>query len=295
MVKRIQVLAIAGALLILAGVSATSVEGTPKQGIITALKLNQDARQVELFEGMKQKLLTARVAPVSAYNSSVYITNKTDQPLTVKVPPAVSSVHILAQVGGPGQGPGLANGLLNDLQGLNQPAQGNSQAVGGNLAPVGNNNQNQNFNFQGLFTIPPEKTVGLRLRSVCLEHGKPCPSRAKTYELRPIESQVQDKALVLLLRKFNPRRDDWEMMQAIAWHLSSHMDWQELASKRKQEIVGGGVPYFQPEQLAAARKVVEVARTTVHRQAIAERNKTSNQKAESNGNATLTRIRVERR
>lgn len=292
MVKRIQVLAIACALLILAGASAPSVEGTPKKSIITTLFLKQDVPQVELFEGLKQKSLSARVFPLSAYNSSVFITNQTSEPLTVKVPPAVSSVHILAQVGGPGQGPGLGNGLLNDLQGLNKPKVGDSQAVGGNLGPAGTN---QKINFQGLFTIPPEKTVRLRLRSVCLEHGKPCPSRVKTYELRPIESQVQDKALVLLLQKFNPRRDDWEMMQAIAWHLSSHMDWQELATKRKQEIVGGGVPYFRPEQLMAARKVVEVARTVVRRQASASRKKFSDEKTEADANAALSRIRIQRR
>ncbi|QDU51163.1 hypothetical protein [Gimesia panareensis] len=292
MVKRIQLLAIVSALLIISGASVPSVQGTPKKRIITTLSLEKDAPQVELFEGLKKQSLSARVYPISAYNSSVFITNKTAAPLTVKVPPAVSSVHILAQVGGPGQGAGLGQGLLSDLQGLNKPVQGNSQAVGGNLSPVGNN---QNQNFQGLFTIPPEKTVKLQLRSVCLEHGKPCPTSAKTYELRPIESQVQDKALVLLLQKFNPRRDDWEMMQAIAWHLASHMDWQKLASKRKQEIVGGGVPYFTSEQLVAARKVVEVARVEVHRHAAAARHKFSDKESEADDNATLSRIRIQRR
>lgn len=291
MTKRIQMLAIACALLTIGGATAPSVEGTPRRDIITKLSLSKDAPQVELFEGLKKQTLSARVYPISAYNSSVFITNKTSEPLTVKVPPAVSSVHILAQVG-PGQQPGLGQGLLQDLQGLNQPMTGDSQAVGGNLAPMSNN---QNFDFQGFFTIPPEKTVRLRLRSVCLEHGKPCPSSRKTYELRPIESQVEDKALVLLLKKFNPRRDDWEMMQAIAWHLSSHLDWQDLASKRKHKIVGGGVPYFKPEQLIAARKVVEVARTEVHRQTVADRNPFSDQESKSTQEATLSRVRGERR
>lgn len=284
MTKRMQLSAIAGVLSILGVVAVSSVEGTPKKSIITTLTLNPDAPQVELFEGLKQKSLSARVYPISAYNSSVFITNQTKQPLTVKIPPAVSSVHILAQ-----NGPIPGQGLIQDLQGASVPMTGDSQAVGGNLAPSGNN---QTTFFDGLFSIPPEKTVRLRLRSVCLEHGKPCPSRRKTYELRPIESQVQDKALVLLLQKFNPRRDDWEMMQAIAWNLASHMDWQELASKKKNKIVGGGVPYFTPEQLFAARKVVEVARVESYRQKADSRFRLSDQKEGSETESVLSRTRI---
>lgn len=258
MMKRIPLLLILGGVLSIGGILINPVNGTARKPAITQLSLDPDAHQVNLFKGIEEKSLSARVFAKSAYSSDVFISNLTHKPLTVKIPPAVSSVHILAQVD-----PG--NGFLQGLQGNPQTQNGDSQAVGGNLAPIGVGN-NSFFDLQGMFTIPPEKTVRLKLRSVCLEHGKPCPSRMKTYELRPVETKVKDKALVLLLERFNPRRDDWETMQAAAWHLGSHVSWQDLASKRKNKHIGGGVPYFSRTQLMSAQKVVELARIESHRQ-----------------------------
>ncbi|QDT92100.1 hypothetical protein [Gimesia algae] len=285
MVKRIQLPTVLGIVLLLCGTSIAPVNGTPKKSVMTTLSLKSDAPQVELFEGIEKQQLGARVYPMSAYSSSVYISNLTTAPLTVKVPAAVSSVHILAQAG-------PNPGLLQGLQGGQQTQVGDSQAVGGNLNPVGNN---QKIDFNGLFTIPPEKTVKLKLSSVCLEHGKPCPSSLKTYELRPIESQVQDQALVLVLQKFNPKHDDLEMVQAIAWHLSSHLGWQELASKKKHQIVGGGVPFFTPAQLIAAKKVVEVARIESHKLAAQKAKSFPDSNVNSDTRPVLSRVRQGRR
>jgi len=283
MSKRIQRFAMLGIVLMLGWAIVEPVSGTPKKSIITTLKLNLDAPEVELFSGIKNQKLATRVYPKSAYDSSVYITNLTQQPLTVKVPQAISSVHVMAQVG-------QDNGLLSGLQDDSQSQTGKSQSVGGNLTPVGNN---QKLDFQGLFTIPPEKTVRLRLRSVCLEHGKPCPSSIKKYELRPIESEVKDEALVLILKKFDPRYDDLEMVQAIAWHLSSHMDWRELANQKKHTNIGGGVPQFSTAQLMNAKKIVEMAQIEAHKkQPSKARQEYSNVKNDSV--TTLSRIRGKR-
>ncbi len=287
MAKRIQLLTVTGIVLIAGWTLVKPADGAPKKSIITTLRLFPDTPQVELFDGIEKQKLAARVSAKSAYHSSVFITNLTTAPLTVKVPNAVSSVHVLAQVE-------PNNGFLQGLQNNTQPPSKKSQSVGGNLSPVGNN---QNFDFKkGLFTIPPEKTVRLRLRSVCLEHGKPCPSSLKTYELRPIETQVKDKALVLLLKKFDPRYDDWEMMQAIAWHLSSHMDWRELANEKKHRTVGGGVPLFSTEQLLTAKKIVEMAQVDASRKPPAEtRQEFSNLKTNLDSNTTYSRTRGNRR
>ncbi|MCH9653086.1 MAG: hypothetical protein K0U86_07120 [Planctomycetes bacterium] len=286
MAKRIQLLTMVGVVLFLGWSLVDSAGGASKKRIITNLKLIPDVPEVELFTGIKNQKLATRVYPMSAYNSSVFITNLTQQPLTVKVPPAVSSVHILAQVG---QDKGLLDGLLDNPQ----SQKGKSQSVGGNLSPVGNN---QKLDFQGLFTIPAEKTVRLRLRSVCLEHGKPSPSSLKTYELRPIESEVKDEALVLILKKFDPRYDDWEMVQAIAWHLSSHMNWRELANQKKNLSIGGGIPQFSSAQLMNAKKIVEMAQIQVNKkQPSGTRQEFSDTKTDSGPVTTLTRIRGERR
>lgn len=286
MVKRIQLLITLGIFFFVVWAGSNPAVGTPRNRMITTLTLKPDVPQVKLFDGIKSQKLSVRVAPFSAYKSSVFIKNLTQQPLTVKVPEAVSSVHVLKQVD-------PNNGFLQALQNNTQQQTGNSQSVGGNLTPVGNN---QNFDFQGLFTIPPEKTVRLRLQSVCLEHGKPSPSSLKTYELRPIETQVQDKTLILLLKKFNPRYDDWEMMQAIAWHLSSHMEWQELAKQRKHRTVAGGVPLFSTAQLLAAKKIVEMAKVEVTRKKSAKENPVySNLKTDYDPTSTFSRTSNRRR
>ncbi len=286
MVKRIQLLTILGIFLLAGWIWVKPAIGTPRNSMITTLTLKPDAPQVKLFEGIKSQKLSVRVAPLSAYKSSVFITNLTQQPLTVKIPKAVSSVHVLKQVD-------PNNGFLQGLQNNPQQQTGTSQSVGGNLTPVGNN---QNLDIIGLFTIPPEKTVRLRLQSVCLEHGKPSPSSLKKYELRPIENQVQDKALILLLKKFNPRYDDWEMMQAIAWHLSSHMDWRELAKQRKHRTVAGGVPLFSTAQLLTAKKIVELAQVEVTRKKSSKENPVySKLKTDVDSTSILCRTRSNRR
>lgn len=287
MVKRIHFITTLGIVLGLCWILVEPVGSAPRKNIITGFKLDPDAPQVKLFDGIEKQKLEVKVFPRSAYSSSVLITNQTQQPLTVEIPKAVSSVHILAQVG-------PDNGLLNSFLDPSQSQTGDSQSVGGNLSTVGNNNQN--LLNQALFTIPAEKTLKLRLRSVCLEHGKPAPTSQKTYELRPIESQVQDKALVVLLEKFNPKYDDLEMMQAIAWHLGSHMSWSELAAKRKHKIIGGGVPFFSPTQLQAAKKIVEVAKIHVAKeQSPKSRQILSKTNTNSNSRSTLKSVRQIRR
>ncbi len=286
MAKRIRIATTLGIILSVSWILVETAGSAPKKRIITTLKLLPDAPQVKLFEGIENQELKVKVLPVSAYNSSVLITNQTKKPLTVEIPKAVSSVHILAQAV-------QNNGLLQGILDTPQTQTGDSQSVGGNLAPVGNNN-NLNFFKQALFTIPAEKTVRLRLRSVCLEHGKPTPTSRKTYELRPIESQVQNKALVLLLKKFDPKYDDLKMMQAIAWHLGSHMNWSELAAKREHEIVAGGVPLFSPAQIQAAKKIVEAAQIHVAK----EQSSKSQQifsKSKTNSASTVKSVRQIRR
>lgn len=282
MVKRIQLLTVLGIFLIAGWLWVKPAIGTPRNSMITTLTLKQDAPQVKLFDGVESQKLSVRVAPLSAYKSSVFITNLTKQPLSVQIPKAVSAVHVLKQVD-------PNNGFLQGLQNNPQQQTGTSQSVGGNLTPVGNN---QNLDIIGLFTIPPEKTVRLRLQSVCLEHGKPSPSSLKKYELRPIENQVKDKALILLLKKFNPRYDDWEMMQAIAWHLSSHMDWRELAKQRKHRTVAGGVPLFSTTQLLTAKKIVEMAKVEVTRKKTPKEDPVfSKIKTDVDSNSILSRTR----
>jgi hypothetical protein len=239
-------------------------------GPIKKPSFDPDAVRVELFEGIEREQLSVRVSPRDAYSSKVFITNETDQPLTVILPEAVVAVHVLNQV------PGLGDILGNQGQnaGLNagngQGNQGAGQSVGGvfqgQQGGPGNNQAQNPFGNQmpanGFFSIPPEKTVQVSLATVCLDHGKPDPSVRMTYELRRVEDHTDDLVLRELLRGYDPQRDQRMVLQAAAWNRANEMSWKELAAKT---IRRGPLrfPLFSRNQLKQAEELVEEADETV--------------------------------
>jgi len=250
---------------------------------IRKLTFDESAPVVELFAGVEAKLLRVSMSPKSAQESLVFIKNLTDEPLTVSVPQAVVGVHILPQfqgngLGNIGQGNNLFNNTGNNANGQqNQGNQsGQSQSVGGQLQPMGNqgqgflnqNNGNGNGNGNPLpgmnfFSIPPEKTVQLKLRSVCLDYGKPDPYPGLKYELRSAESAISNPNLRMLLEGYSPRVDG-KAMQAAAWHLSNGLTWQQLATVPAIDagvIVGGSM--FSTATLRMAETLVDTAEDAI--------------------------------
>src|SRR5271156_5690788 len=59
---------------------------------------------VDLFKGMKSGQLEVRAIPKNSAEIRVFVRNKTDEPLRVKLPEAFGAVHILAQLGGGARG-----------------------------------------------------------------------------------------------------------------------------------------------------------------------------------------------
>ena len=74
-------------------------------------KFDPKAEQVDLFEAIDAKQVTVKLIPKNAMEGTVLIENKTDKPLTVKVPEAVAGVSIHAQMGGMG-GMGGMDGMM---------------------------------------------------------------------------------------------------------------------------------------------------------------------------------------
>ena len=70
---------------------------------ISKPKFDPAAKQVELFKGMKDGSLAARLILKNSREGNLLIQNKTDQPLTVKLPDAFVGVQVLKQ-GGMGMG-----------------------------------------------------------------------------------------------------------------------------------------------------------------------------------------------
>src|SRR5688572_33065982 len=58
--------------------------------------------EVELFAGMKAGQVEAKIIPKDAKEGTLTLKNKTDQPITIRLPEAFAAVPVLAQLGGGG-------------------------------------------------------------------------------------------------------------------------------------------------------------------------------------------------
>ena len=235
---------------------AAGASSAPADGGITRLRLDETAPRVELFAGLKDGRLVHRVVARDEFSSRVYLTNTTDQPLTVQVPPALGAVPILRQQGSNGF-PDFSSLPINDettsgdfQNVLGQP----NDASGGPLGFM-----DPSFDFGGsFFSIPAEKTVQFRLRSVCGEPGQRSPYPKVTYVLVPLEKLTDNPAVRELLVRWNPRKTNRQIMQAAIWNQHNGLDWKQLASRT---VSRGPITYpvFGRGQLKAARQLVDQA------------------------------------
>lgn len=259
-----------------------------KSGPITRLSLDPGAEIVPLFAGRDDGRFDIRMTAQDAHRASVVIENKTDEPLTVALPKAAVGVHVLPQLGastvfgGPGNNPFSLTGT-GQQNPLGQPgAQGNqSQGVGGPMQATGQQTagpgQSPNpfgfpsvppewvgkpelASFAGFATIPAGKAIQLRMRTVCLNYGRPEPSVKKPYRLVPVEEFSPDPVLAELLESYSPRTNQ-DAQQAAAWHVANGLTWDQL--RQLPDRVPGS-----PKRMFA-RAVVEDAQSLVDRAEVA--------------------------
>jgi hypothetical protein len=243
------------------------------RGAITKLTLNPDAPVVDLFEGMEHDQFEVRLVAQNPHEGRIFITNKTDKPLTVAVPKGLVGVHVLPQFNLNGANNLLGNqqpGGLNNGQNGQAGQNGLAQSVGGNASPIGNNafpgggngfpaNNGLNNNFPnavGFFSIPPEKTVQIALSSVCLNYGRREPNAALKYRLVKAETVTTDPVLLQLLEDYSPRTNR-EFQQAAAWHLANGLTWERISQLTDQKVPGIPTPLFSAGQIQGARELVD--------------------------------------
>ena len=221
------------------------------------------ASVVELFEGIEQNKIDAKLIPKSSLAGVVFIENKSDRPITVKLPQAITAVQVLKQGFGGGAGAG-AGGSGGRGGGAGQ----GGQSVGGGFGGGGGGGQQGgagggfggaggNAGGGGFFTIPPDRSVQIPLTCVCLNHGKAEPLPKMSYRLVPLETYTSDPALQELLKAVGSGDLDPGMAQAATWHLTDHLSWDKL-SQKMIDHVGGADPehYFSEVQIAGARQLV---------------------------------------
>jgi hypothetical protein len=233
----------------------------------------EEARQVELFEAMKTGDIEVSFIPHDSQRANVLIKNKTDKPLTIRLPETFAGVPVLAQIGDAGGMPGGAiggggagmggRGGGGNL-GMGGGAQGMGGGFGGGLGGFGGGMGGMGGGGfggfgGGMMSVAPEKVGRLTVTTVCLEHGKDEPTPRMKYTIKPIEALSKDPRVIELCRMVGAGEIPQNAAQAAAWHLANGLSWQELAAKDRIRTRLQTVKYFSPQELNAALQIVGVA------------------------------------
>jgi hypothetical protein len=239
--RRLALLCSAMAVMLIPAMLFAAEGRAPKSG-------GSDANQetVEMFGAMEKGQITVKLIPKDSTLCHILIENKTDKPLTVKLPETFAGVPVLAQRAGGGGGTRTGGSSIGG---------GGSQSMGGGMGGGG-----MGGGGMGMFNVPPEKVGKFNVTTVCLEHGKGEPNEHIPYEIKPLESVADRPAVVELCRSLGAGQIDQRAAQAATWFLNNDMTWQELAAKRYKHANGTmGESYFSPQQIQLGMQIAKAA------------------------------------
>ncbi len=224
-----------------------------------AKKGAEPAKAVDLFAGIDSGEVEAVLIPKDSTEGTIILRNKTDKPLTIKLPPALAGVPILAQRGGGGGGAGGMGGMGGGGGGGGQGMGGGMMGGGGGMG--GGGMGGGGMGGGGMFNVGPDKVQKVKIASVCLDHGLADPSPRIAYKPVPIDSYAKDSAIAELIKLMCAGQIDQHSTQAAAWHLQNGLSWEELANKVGVKHIGGRTdPYFTAAQLERAFVAARVAK-----------------------------------
>ena len=213
-------------------------------------KPEAEAEKVDLFEAIANKQIDVKFIPKDSTQAKVTIENKTDKPLSVKLPAAFAAVPVLAQA--PAAGAGRAG---RTTQQQPQPMGGGfgGGGMGGGMMGGGMGGGG------GMFNVAPEKIAQLKVPGVCLAHGQPEPRAAIPYEIKPLETVSEKDGVRETLAMLANGQINQRAAQVAAWHLCSNMSFDELAAKRLRFANGTSQPYFSADEMRAGMQIVATA------------------------------------
>jgi hypothetical protein len=203
---------------------------------------------VDLFKAIDSGQVDVKFIAMSDHAARVLVSNKTKQPLNLKLPEAFAGVPVLAQLGGAGGGRRGGGGFGG---GGRTTGGGGQQSVGGG-GGGGLGGGGLGGGGGGLFSVPPEQTAKLDVPVVCLDHGLRDPSSSAPYKMVPADEHVDRPAVVELLKAFGRGELQHGAAQAAAWHLNNDMSWDQLAAKLQGTRRSlRRPPYFSADEIRA--------------------------------------------
>lgn len=203
--------------------------------ITKRLPADPAAPSIEMFDGIESGQVDVKLVVRDSTEARVLLTNRSGQPLNVRLPSAFAGVHVLAQLGGGGGGLGGGG-----AQGVGAGGGG----LGGGGAGGGGGG--------GFFNIPAESIAEVKVPCVCLEHGKPEPRPQMTYEVRPLEALTNSAEVREVVTQLGHGKVSQRVAQVAAWHYANNMSWEELAAKQIKRLSGEQYPYFSAQEMQTA-------------------------------------------
>ena len=178
------------------------------------------AQVVDFFAGRNAGKIEVQFIPKNARQATVKIKNKTDKPISIKLPEAFAAVPtaVLAQIGGMGGGGG------------------------------------------GMFNLEPSRERKIKVETLCLEEGKKDPTPRMKYTMIPIERFTKQQDVIELCKMVGNGQVPRNSAQAAAWHLTDKLSWWELANKDRIRLSNGYFRrYFSPREIGYAIRIANEA------------------------------------
>ncbi len=227
---------------------------------------------VEMFSAMETGEIEVKLIPKDATESTIFVTNNSDQPLAVEMPEAFAGMPVLAQggFGGGGGGFGGGGGGIGGGGGGRGGGQGFGGGAGGGGGGGGFGGGGAGGGGGGLgggafCNIPPGKRGRIKVTTVCLEFNKNDPRPGMEYEIRPIEDLTTDPAIIEICKMLANDEISQKVGQAAAWHRTDNMSWEALLNHDKVRLSNGYFErFFTPQQVYWAREVVAAANQRAH-------------------------------
>ena len=218
-------------------------------------KADPNAKEVDLFAAMDAGEIEVKLVPKDSAGGQLIVKNKSDKPLSIRLPDAFAGVPVQAQFGGGGFGGQGGGGFGGGQGGGNQGFGGGGGGFGGGGGGFGGGGGGGGFG-NPFMNVPAGKEMKIKFVAVCLEHGKNDPSPRVPYTIKPLESCVSNPEVIELVKmmgrgEISPGLQ--HTVQAAAWHLQDGMSWDELSQKiGVKHRDGSKEPYFQTSELQNA-------------------------------------------
>jgi hypothetical protein len=229
--------------------------------------------QVELFAAIESGQIEVKVYPRDSRQLRLVVTNKTTEPLSIAMPEAFAAVPVLAQIGMGGMNPPgqtTSNRSGKDAQPLgtgspwnmnmfgNQMGNGLGNGMGNGLFNIGNGANQPRFP-RAFFNVEPEKVGQMKLRTVCLAHGKPTPNAHMAYEVKPLSQVTTKPGVYELCALLGNEEIGQAAIQAAAWNLANDMSWSKLARVQSRGLLMINDALFTPGQIREGQRLAERA------------------------------------